>query len=155
MYIVSACLTGENCRYDGGNNELPEIEDFLKESVVVSVCPEVLGGLETPRKPAEIVGDRVMNTAGEDVTENFLEGAKQALSEIERVEELFGEPIKAAILKSKSPSCGCGSVYDGSFSRRLISGDGLFAKLLKDKSIPIFTEMEIEKLSIGGIDEKL
>ncbi len=155
MYIVSACLTGENCRYDGGNNRIPGVETFLEENIVVSICPEILGGLETPRSPAEIVGDKVINKDGEDVTEQFLQGATRAITEIEKMEELYGGSIKGAILKSKSPSCGCGCIYDGSFSKSLISGDGLFTKLLKDRNIPVFTEMEMEKIITGGIDEKL
>ena len=139
MYIVSACLAGIKCRYDGKDNENNDIIKLIKEGKAIPVCPEVLGGLPIPRVPCEILKDengdiKVINKEGIDCTLEFVEGAKKALAIAKIVE------VDAAILKSKSPSCGCEKIYDGRFTGRLIDGDGITAKLLKENSIKIYTE---------------
>lgn len=106
----------------------------MDHHTTICVCPESLGGLTTPRAPAEIVGSRVVTSMGEDVTEAFYRGAEAALKSIEKYS------IDAAILKANSPSCGCGRVYDGTFSKTLRDGDGIFAKMLKERGIRVFTE---------------
>ncbi|MCR2045069.1 DUF523 domain-containing protein [Anaerosalibacter massiliensis] len=139
MYIVSACLAGIKCRYDGKDNENNDIIKLIKEGKAIPICPEVLGGLSIPRVPCEILKDengdiKVINKEGIDCTLEFIEGAKKALAIAEIVE------ADAAILKSKSPSCGCGKIYDGRFTGRLIDGDGITTKLLKENGINIYTE---------------
>lgn len=137
-YIVSACLVGKNTKYNGGNNKNDKIIEFLKDKEYITVCPEVTGGLSIPRVPSEIKEDKVINKEGKDVTLNFTFGS---LMEIERV-KYFG--AKKAILKSKSPSCGVGKVYDGSFSNTLVDGDGVFTKELKKLGIEVLTELDFE-----------
>lgn len=133
-YVVSACLAGTPCRYDGGSNLRPEIAALVEKGEAVPVCPEVLGGLPTPRTPSEQKDGRVLSATGEDVTEAFSSGAEAALY----IAEEYG--CSAAILKARSPSCGCGRIYDGTFTRTLVDGDGLFAALLRKKGFQIFTE---------------
>ena len=137
-YIVSACLVGKNTKYNGGNNKNDKIIEFLKDKEYITVCPEVTGGLSIPRVPSEIKGEKVINKEGKDVTLNFTFGS---LMEIERV-KCFG--ATKAILKSKSPSCGVGKVYDGSFSNTLVDGDGVFTKELKKLGIEVLTELDFE-----------
>lgn len=137
--LISACLLGIACRYDGGWREY-EIEKLKESFNLIPICPEIYGGLPTPRIPSEIVGDCVINREGVDVTAQYRKGANEALHLV----KLFG--IKYAVLKAKSPSCGKGEVYDGTFSKRLVPGDGITAKLLKENGVEIFTENEIEKL---------
>ena len=137
-YIVSACLVGKNTKYNGGNNKNNKIIEFLKDKEYITVCPEVTGGLSIPRVPSEIKGEKVINKEGKDVTLNFTFGS---LMEIERVKS-FG--ATKAILKSKSPSCGVGKVYDGTFSNTLVDGDGVFTKELKKLGIEVLTELDFE-----------
>ena len=132
--IVSACLLGENCKYNGLNNFHQKLSDFLKNYEVIKVCPEVMGELPTPRVPGEIKGDKVINLDGFDVTNEYQKGALKTL-EIARQND-----IKIAILKSNSPSCGCGKIYDGTFSKTLIDGDGITSKLFKEKGILVLNE---------------
>ena len=132
--LVSSCLCGVNCKYNGGNNEDKRVAKLMDTHTVICVCPEVLGGLSTPRTPAEIVGDRVVTKDGEDVTEAFYKGAEKALEAAEKYN------VDMAILKANSPSCGCGKVYDGTFSKTLVEGDGVFAKMLKEKNIRVYSE---------------
>lgn len=132
--LVSSCLCGVNCKYNGGNNEDKRVAKLMDTHTVICVCPEVLGGLSTPRTPAEIVGDRVITKDGEDVTEAFYKGAEKALEAAEKYN------VDMAILKANSPSCGCGKVYDGTFSKTLVEGDGVFAKMLKEKNIRVYSE---------------
>lgn len=138
MYIVSACLAGIKCRYDGRCNRDDFVYRLVEEGKAIPLCPEVLGGLPIPRVPCEIVFDgdikRVINKEGEDVTGNFVEGAKRTLY----IAKVVG--AKAAILKSKSPSCGCGQIYDGTFTGKLIEGNGITCELLNDNGIEIYTE---------------
>ena len=137
MRVVSACLVGINCRYDGSSVPCQKVIDLVRKGKAIPVCPEQLGGLSTPRIPAEQKGDKVFRKDGKDVSAEFEKGAKEAL----KIVKLIG--CKEVILKSKSPSCGCGKVYDGSFSGKLIEGDGVFVKLLKKNNIKILTEEEI------------
>ena len=132
--LVSSCLCGVNCKYNGGNNEDKRVAKLMDTHTVICVCPEVLGGLSTPRTPAEIVGDRVITKDGEDVTEAFYKGAEKALEAAEKYN------VDMAILKANSPSCGCGKVYDGTFSKTLVDGDGIFARMLKEKNIKVYNE---------------
>ena len=113
--IVSACLLGHNCKYNGGNNRNQDIIDFVRNHKVLALCPELLGGLSTPRQPAEIQNGIVTNVAGESVDTPFRKGAQAAL------EIAIREKAELAILQPRSPSCGCKQIYDGTFSRRLIS----------------------------------
>ncbi len=135
--LVSACLAGKRCRYDGKDNGVPQIQQLHAEGRCVLVCPEELGGLPTPRTPAEIVGSQVLTKDGQDVTEAFNAGAAAGLKIAQ------SENIKEAILKAKSPSCGCGQIYDGSFSRKLIVGNGHFAAQLLSAGIKVKTELDL------------
>ena len=121
--IVSACLAGDNCKYNGGNNLNLKMIDFLKSHEMLKVCPEVLGGLPTPRPSAEIVDGKVMNTEGKNITKEFTLGAQRAFEIVQK------ENPDLIILQSRSPSCGIKQIYDGTFSGNKISGHGLFAEL--------------------------
>lgn len=138
--LISACLLGCACRYDGKSKPHPAVEQLHEKHTLIPVCPEIYGGLPTPRPPSEIVDDRVQNSAGEDVTDAYRRGAAEAL----RLAEFFG--CKVAVLKAKSPSCGKGKVYDGTFSRTLTDGDGVTAALLQKNRITVYTEDEITVL---------
>ena len=140
--LISACLLGAACRYDVKSVPLPaEIITALNEKyAIVPVCPEQLGGLPTPRDPSERRGDAVVTEAGQDVTAQYTRGAQQALY----LAETLG--CRAALLKERSPSCGSGEIYDGTFSRTLTPGDGVTAALLKAHGIAVYGESEIEKL---------
>ena len=141
MILISACLCGIHCRYDGSARPDAELVELLQSGQAVPVCPEQLGGLATPRPSAEIIGGdgaaaragtaSVMSTAGDDVTTAFIKGAAETLhmARICRAER--------AILKANSPSCGCGAIYDGTFSGALKAGDGVTAALLKQHGIPV------------------
>lgn len=131
--LVSACLLGVNCKYDGGNNSSKEVDDFLKDYEIIPICPEVMGGLPTPRCGAEQVGDRVVTREGKDVTEQFLKGANECLFLAQKYD------VKKALLKLRSPSCGYGQVYDGTFTRTLINKNGVTAELLNNNGIEIIT----------------
>ena len=131
---MSACLAGQCCRYDGRSNLRKEVAALVEAGQAVPVCPEVLGGLPTPRTPSERRGEDVFSATGENVTEAFAAGAEAALY----IAEEYG--CSAAILKARSPSCGCGRIYDGTFTRTLTDGDGLFAALLRKKGFQLFTE---------------
>ena len=140
--LISACLAGENCKYSGGNNFIGEtaLASLKGKYELVSACPEVMGGLSVPRIPCERIGARVMNERGEDVTAQFKAGAELAADICER------QGIKKALLKEKSPSCGSGRIYDGTFSHTVIAGDGVTAERLRALGIALFGESEIEKL---------
>lgn len=135
--IVSACLLGVNCKYNGGNNSCEKIIKLQEKYNIITICPEVDGGLTTPRIPSEIVGNKVINKAGLDVTKEYLKGASIAL------EKSLSNNVKFAVLKAKSPSCGCGLIYDGTFTHNLINGDGVTTKLLKEHNIQVYTEEDI------------
>ncbi len=138
--LISACLLGTACRYDGAEKPCPEAIALAKKVRLIPFCPEIYGGLETPRFPCEIQGEKVISKDGQDRTEQYQKGARQAL----KMAETFG--CRFALLKEKSPSCGAGSVYDGTFSRTLKSGDGITASLLKQKGIQVFGESQIPQL---------
>lgn len=129
IIAVSACLLGENCKYNGGNNYNQKVIDFVKDHQVIPVCPEVLGGLTVPRCKSEIVNGIVTNTEGAIVHKEFCLGADLALQKI------LENKVELVILQSRSPSCGSKEIYDGTFSGRLISGKGIFARMLADAGI--------------------
>jgi len=132
--LCSACLLGVNCRYDGKTKPNIKVINLSKNSILVPVCPEQLGGLSTPRMPSEQLGDKVVTKNGKNVTDNFKRGAQQVL----KLAKMFG--IKKAVLKQRSPSCGCGQIYDGSFKGNIIKGDGVTTELLKNNGIEVLTE---------------
>jgi len=138
--LVSACLLGACCRYDGQGAVCRPVLELGQKHCLVPVCPEQLGGLPTPRDPAELRGGRVVTRGGADVTEAFLRGARQTL-ELART---LG--CTAAVLKERSPSCGSGQVYDGSFSGKLTAGSGLTAGLLEQNGIPVLGESALDRL---------
>jgi len=137
MILVSACLAGIKCRYDGKDNADKKVIEMVKKGIAIPICPEQLGGLQTPRIPAEIFEDIVLNKKGENVTSQFKKGAKETL----RIAKLAN--CYKAILKQSSPSCGYGKIYDGSHTGRIIEGNGLTAKLLSQKGIIIVTEEDL------------
>ena len=134
MKLCSACLLGINCRYDGRSKPNQKVLALASKETLIPVCPEQLGGLSTPREPAEQRGKKVVTKTGKDVTYNFLSGAEQVLG----LAKILG--IKEALLKQKSPSCGCGKIYDGTFSDKLIEGDGITTALLKKNGIEVLSE---------------
>ena len=134
--LVSACLLGVNCKYNGGNNYNEKVMEYLKDKEIIPICPEIMGGLPTPRIASEIIGDRVVNKEGQDVTSNYQKGAKETLELAKKL------GVKKALLKAKSPSCGYGNIYDGTFSDTLIEGNGITAELLKKNGFEILTEKD-------------
>ena len=140
--LVSACLLGVCCRYDGRGNPNPAVLSLLNRDdiTLIPVCPEQLGGLPTPRIPSERQEDTVINRAEEDVTSHFARGAEEAL----RIAKAYGCQI--AILKERSPSCGCGKIYDGSFTGQLIDGNGVTTELLRREGITIYGESRISDI---------
>lgn len=140
--LVSACLLGCACRYDGAAKQNGQLAEWLQTSgcTAVPVCPEIYGGLPTPRTPSERQGDRVVSKTGQDVTAQYQKGAAEALA----LARLTG--CQAAVLKARSPSCGCGQIYDGSFSGRLVPGNGVTADLLLQNGLPVFSEETLDRL---------
>lgn len=134
MIIVSACLAGCRTRYDGKDNKCEAVMELVRQGRAIPVCPEQLGGLPTPRPCCEIISGKVMNTEGQDVTPQFSLGAEEAL----RLAKMAG--CKTAVLKKRSPSCGSGVIYDGTFSGTLIPGDGLFTAMCRREGMTIFDE---------------
>lgn len=136
--LVSACLLGVNCRWDGDTNgPHPDVEALMKHHHLIPVCPEIMGGLPTPRHPAERRGNRVATRAYTDVTEQFERGAEEAL----KLCHLYR--CKYAILKERSPSCGSGRIYDGTFKGNLVSGYGVTAELLQSYGVTVLGESEV------------
>ena len=138
MKIVSACLAGVNCAYDGKHRSNKGVVDLVKKGAAIPVCPEQLGGLPTPRIPSERLNGKVINKNGEDVTENFRKGAQEALKIAKMID------CDCAILKSRSPSCGYGKIYDGTFSHKLIQGNGVFSELLLQAGIEVISDEDID-----------
>ncbi|MCX6823105.1 MAG: DUF523 domain-containing protein [candidate division SR1 bacterium] len=139
MKIVSACLAGIPCRWDGKAKPCQQILQLVENQEAIPLCPEELGGLTTPREQAEIQQDGSVKTInGNDVTEKYLAGAQKVLE----LAKLMG--CREVIFKSKSPSCGCGKIFDGTFSETLIAGDGICTKLLKDNHIKVITEENLQ-----------
>lgn len=147
-FIVSSCLAGLKTRYDGTDKLCRKVRELVEKGEAVPFCPEQGGGLPTPRIPAEIVGGdgfnvlsgaaKVLNRDGQDVTEEFVRGAKEMLE----LAKIFG--ASHAILKSMSPSCGVGSIYDGTFSGNIVEGDGVTTAVLKNAGLQVITEKEFE-----------
>ena len=138
--LISACLVGDKVRYDGKSQYHPLVKDLLEQYELVPFCPEVEGGLKTPRVPSEIKKDKVINKEGKDVTRQFHEGAELALNICKYLH------INIAILKDGSPSCGSTEIHNGNFDGRMIKGKGITAKLLEQNGIKVYTENEIEAL---------
>ncbi len=138
--IVSGCLFGCDCRYKGDNYKCEELLALADEHILIPVCPEQMGGLSTPRDPAEIVGDKVISNHGKDVTYEYTKGAETALH-IAKVNN-----ADAVVLKANSPSCGKGIIYDGTFTGNKIEGNGIAAKMFLDARFSVFTENEIPEL---------
>ena len=134
--LISACLIGLNCKYDGGNNENSKLVELMKEKDLVPICPEQLGGLKTPRASAERKQEKVITKEGVDVTKEYQKGAEEVLKLAKKLN------IKKAILKSRSPSCGIEEIYDGTFSHNLIKKDGVTAELLKKNEIEVISSDE-------------
>lgn len=139
MIGVSSCLVGIKCTYRGDDNLINEIKKLVENHEAITICPEVLGGLTIPRHPCEIINDKVINNQGEDKTKEYILGAKRALEILQK------NNVDVVLMKSKSPSCGKGYVYDGSFSHTLIEGDGITCQLLKKQGIKIFNENELDE----------
>lgn len=133
MIIVSACLAGKKCRYDGKHKEQAEISELVAQGKAIAVCPEELGELPTPRPPAENVAGKLITIDGKDVTLNYKKGAELSL------QIALENNCTQALLKSKSPMCGCDKVYDGTFSGTLTNGDGEFTKLLKANGVQVIS----------------
>lgn len=138
--LISACLLGVRCRYDGQGQGLGAAEALLARCEPIPVCPEQLGGLPTPRTPAERMGDRVLNREGADVTDAFERGAREAV----RLAGLCG--ARFALLKARSPSCGSREIYDGSFTGRTVPGMGVAAQALTDAGVEVYDEARLDAL---------
>ena len=141
--LISACLLGTCCRYDGGGNRQEWAEELGRRYELVPVCPEQLGGLATPRPPAERLGDRVVTNAGSDVTDAYEKGAAEALA----LARLLN--CQAAVLKERSPSCGRGAIYDGTFSHTQVPGNGVTAQRLLEAGIPVYGESQVRQALLG------
>lgn len=137
-FLVSACLAGIYCRYNGETRSDQRIVDLISGGKAIPFCPEAYGGLPTPRAPCEIQGDRVIDKEGVDQTEPFIRGSKEGL----RLAQMAG--CTEAILKAGSPSCGCGELYDGTFTSTRIPGNGVFAQMLLDAGIRVRTEEDLD-----------
>ena len=140
--LISACLLGDNVKYSGGNNLMPELVRLLEKYKVniVKICPECFAGLPIPRVPSEIREDKVFSKDGRDITEEFLSGAEKTYQVAKNKE------IDFAILKERSPSCGSSYVYDGSFSGKVIQGQGFTARKLNEENIVIFSEENLKEI---------
>ena len=147
--LISACLLGVCCRYDGESKPIMQTVALMERYHLIPVCPEQLGGLSTPREPSERQDGAVRMKSGADVTAQYRRGAEQAL----HLARLYG--CRAAVLKEHSPSCGSGEIYDGTFSGRLMPGDGVTAALLKENGIAVYGESEIEALLAQAEPEEL
>lgn len=138
--LVSACLLGLDCKYDGGNNYNKNIEKLKNKYNLIPVCPEIFGGLSTPRHPSERLKEKIITKTGNDVTIQYKKGAEETL----KLAKLYN--VKLAVLKERSPSCGKGKIYDGTFSHNIIDGNGVTAELLLKNGIKIYGESEMEIL---------
>ncbi len=138
--LISACLMGINCRYNGKSEIIKELEELKNKYNLIPVCPEIYGGLKTPRNPAERVNNKVLTNNGEDVTDNYKKGAEEIL----KLAKFYD--CKYAILKERSPSCGFGRIYDGTFSKTIKDGNGVTADLLAKNDVKIIGESKIQEL---------
>lgn len=136
--LVSACLLGTNCKYNGNNNLNEKVLEYIKDKEVIPVCPEIMGGLSTPRPPSEIIGNKVFNNQNQDVTKEYEKGAEETL----KLAKLFN--VKKALLKAKSPSCGKDKIYDGTFKGILVPGMGKTVQLLKENGIEVISEIDLD-----------
>jgi len=137
MKLCSACLLGVKCRYDGQSKPDKKVIELSKKERLLPVCPEILAGLSTPREQTEIKKGKVLTKTGKDVTQYFEKGAQEVL----KIAESFG--IKEVIFKQRSPSCGCGQIYDGTFSGKTIKGDGITTALLKRNGLKVISEEDL------------
>ena len=137
--LISACLLGIHCRYDGKAKYDARVEKLMEKHHLIPVCPEIYGGLTTPRDPSERLGDQVAGISGQDVTAAFQKGAEETLA----LAKLFH--CECAILKERSPSCGHGWIYDGTFSGTLAAGSGVTAELLEKNGVAVLGESQIEE----------
>ncbi|MCY6355386.1 DUF523 domain-containing protein [Clostridium sp. ZS2-4] len=147
MYLVSACLAGVNCRYNGENSAHETICELVKQGKAIPICPEQLAGLPTPRACCEIIIDKsgnkkIVSKDGQDFTKKFIEGSEKTLE----IAKIIG--VEKAILQSRSPSCGYGSIYDGTFSGELKEGTGFTAELLTKNGIEVYIENDLDKLEL-------
>lgn len=140
VILVSACLLGINCRYNGERVMAPGMDRLMARHTLIPVCPEQLGGLATPRQPSEILGYRVIDLNGADLTESYRLGAAEAL----RLAAMYG--CEYAVLKERSPSCGHGLIHNGLFDGGLVAGNGIAAALLEENGVQVFGESEIDRL---------
>ena len=138
--LISSCLLGNNCKYNGGNNYTPLAEELKRRFDLVPVCPESFGGLTAPREPSERVGDQVLSRSGTDVTAAFQRGAEKTLVIAKE------QGAHRAVLKERSPSCGCGAIYDGTFAGTVVPGNGVAAELLLAHGVTIYGESRIGEL---------
>ena len=145
--LVSACLLGVHCRYDGNGVLQEELKTLSKEHNLIPVCPEIYGGLATPRDPAERIGNRIVTKTGQDVTAQYTKGAQEILQLCKFYDCHY------AILKERSPSCGYGRIYDGTFGGKLVEGNGITAQLLSEHGVVIYGESRINEL-LTNINKK-
>ena len=138
--LVSACLVGRNCKYNGGNNYSEKVMEFLKDKEVIEVCPEVLAGMPSPRPRVEMLNGKLIDEFGNDVDEKYRNGVAKALEQIE------GQDIDLAILQSRSPTCGVKQIYDGTFSGKLLDGQGALAEALMKAGYQV---MDLEDLQLS------
>lgn len=139
MIAISSCLVGINCTYKGSNHYIPKLKKLVDEGKAITICPEVLGGMSIPRDPCEINGDMVISINQEEKTKEYYDGAYKSLEIIKK------HNIEIVLLKAKSPSCGKGYIYDGSFSHRLVNGNGITTKVLEQNGIIVYNEDTIEE----------
>lgn len=139
-FIVSACLAGKKCRFDGDSRPCARVMELCRQGLALPVCPESLSGLPVPRPPCEAKNGKIISKDGKDVTLEFEKGAERALK------IALGSGAKKVILKARSPSCGFGQIYDGSFSKTLTKGNGVFADKLHKKGFEVFTEDDLSKI---------
>lgn len=137
LIIVSACLCGIKCRYNGKDNCIEEVKDLVNHGKAIPLCPEILGGLSVPRQPCEMFENIIIDKNGIEYTEQFEKGANVI---VELAQQL---KVKEAILKSNSPSCGFGRIYDGTFSKKLIQGNGITAEALNNIGVKIYNELSL------------
>ena len=138
--LISACLLGVSCRYDGKSKPIDDISKLMEKYELIPVCAEIFGGLSTTRDPSEIIGEKVISSEGKDVTAEYLKGAEEVL----RLGKLFG--AKKALLKERSPSCGSGVIHNGKFDGGLVPGFGKTAALLLENGFEVFGESQIKEI---------
>lgn len=139
MIGVSSCLAGINCTYSGKNHVIQKIRDMVESKEAIMICPEVLSGMGTPREPCEIVGHKVISCTGIDHTKEYYDGAYKALEILQK------HNVKVVLLKFRSPSCGKGKIYDGTFQHKLIDGNGITVKILEENGIIVYNEDKMEE----------